>query len=217
MRKYIHGLQERVNTLSFLSGLSNTTISRDFLAISCAQNRGLIKKEQKSGQKLRYFTNIQHFPGKNSHFRGKSGQEYGVLCVVRAVCAVWRVRRSISGVRGAGGILIRVNRKTALRGLWRVLGACVIRSASAAGIRARCGALWGCLRRRKPRGGSVGHKLPEIAAGHKKSPERVRAGGYLYFFASSITTAIGKYKTTQTTPKPITRPPPYNRRCGRIR
>lgn len=50
-----------------------------------------------------------------------------------------------------------------------------------AGIRARCGALWGCLRRRNPRGGSVGRRLPGIASGHKKSPERVRAGVLFVF------------------------------------
>lgn len=68
----------------------------------------------------------------------------GVLCVVRAVCAAWRVRRSIPGVSGVGGILIRVNRKTALRGLHRVLSAYVIRSASlraSVPAVARCGAV----------------------------------------------------------------------------
>lgn len=83
-----------------------------------------------------------------------------------------------------------------------------------AGICARCGALWGCLRRRKPRGGSAGHRLPGIATGHKKSPDALRAGGYLYFFASSITTAIGKYRTTQTIAIPIMRAPPYMMWCG---
>lgn len=64
------------------------------LAISCAQNRGLIKKEQKSGQKLRYFTNIQILPSGNARNSQKSGREpapgrrsvwrsCGVRCVAR--------------------------------------------------------------------------------------------------------------------------------------
>ena len=89
----------------------------DFWPFIAVKTGDSVKKEQKSGQKLRHFPNIQHFPGKYSHFRSRSGRGCGSPCGVRAVCAVWRVRRAISGVRGAGGILISVNRKTALRGL----------------------------------------------------------------------------------------------------
>lgn len=129
----------------------------DFWSFIVVKTTDSVKKEQKSGQKLRYFTNIWHFPAEIPEFsrnraeiqhpgRRSVCRSCGVCCVARQKVNLRRLRCWWYPYKGKqkNGCTGLVMRSGDARVFLRVL------CHAFAGSAGRCGALWGCLRRKKP-------------------------------------------------------------------